>query len=283
MGGHRSNCAELKDCIAGSRWAHSDRRKKSRYMWTMRLALVYAEIKNAKSTIRSAVRSQKWILVGWAAKRRATAIHVWKSTKVARWFFKGIVSKKWVAFALRTAMSRKGRGMGTETKDEVRAPLRDSLGAGTVIAADRAKTWQSLAKEIKKPILRGISQACLGSWSLGLWHSLCELLQGSTSTFWPSGIMTAPHCPQWKISSFLASPWCASKKAAAFLRVMRAIKCTLPSSLCLDWCASLIPFFLRLLNTTGFLAYPATDFRAVDGPSFALSTLTMVQVPRGLV
>ena len=32
--------------------------KKSRYMWTMRLALVYAEIKNAKSTIRSAVRSQ---------------------------------------------------------------------------------------------------------------------------------------------------------------------------------------------------------------------------------
>ena len=77
--------------------------------------------------------------------------------------FKGIVSKKWVAFALRTAMSRKGRGMGTETKDEVRTPLRDSLGAGTVIAADGAKTWQSIAKEIKKPILRGLSQACLGS------------------------------------------------------------------------------------------------------------------------
>ena len=127
-----------------------------RYMRRMRLALAYAEIKNAKSTtFHSEITEMDSGRMG--SKKESNSNPRMKEHQGRTLVLKGRVSKKWVAFALRTTMSKKGRGMGTEKIDEVRAPLRDSLGAGTVIAADGAKTWQSIAKEIKKPILRGIS------------------------------------------------------------------------------------------------------------------------------
>ena len=127
-----------------------------RYMRRMRLALAYAEIKNAKSTtFRSEITEMDSGRMG--SKKESNSNPRMKEHQGRTLVLKRRVSKKWVAFALRTTMSKKGRGMGTEKIDEVRAPLRDSLGAGTVIAADGAKTWQSIAKEIKKPILRGIS------------------------------------------------------------------------------------------------------------------------------
>ena len=63
---------------------------------------------------------------------------------------KGRSSKKWGSFALRTSISRKGHGVGTEKKKEVAPVLQRSIGRGV-------KAWKTVGGSMNTPTLPGVN------------------------------------------------------------------------------------------------------------------------------
>ena len=70
--------------------------------------------------------------------------------------FKGRFSKEWVARALPPKTSKKGRGMGPESLEEVEHAVKQALGAGTVASPDGGQAFHTAASKAGKRCLKGV-------------------------------------------------------------------------------------------------------------------------------
>jgi hypothetical protein len=73
-------------------------------------------------------------------------------------FVKGRFKKQWVAVAMPSKDSKKGRGgEGSERLEEVEASIARLFGKGTVMAPDGSRAFHAAAKNAKKACLKGVS------------------------------------------------------------------------------------------------------------------------------
>ena len=122
----------------------------------MKVALAYSEVAHANSTKfkREVVEPDS----GRMGRKRFSDKDRKKKEHHGRTLvLKGRSSKQWVAFALRPRVTKVGRGMGAEKREEVEGVLRKTITKTCVLAPDGAKAWKGVASDMNVPLAGGVN------------------------------------------------------------------------------------------------------------------------------
>ena len=120
----------------------------------LKIPLAYTEVKYAKNFEFKAdvVEPDSGRMGVRKDKAAAQKIHLGRTLVL-----KGRFTKKWVARALPDSVSKIGRGMGAETRQDVDNPIKTHMGSATVGAPDGGRAFHGALKASGIPTLTGVN------------------------------------------------------------------------------------------------------------------------------